>query len=76
MIPLPSISLVTAPSEARVRSLAIVGATVAPGDVVAVLDAPRGPVSLMAGVHGRVGGRLATTDQTVAGGDGVVWIQR
>jgi len=76
MIPLPPITLVTAPGEARVRSLATVGATVAPGDVVAVLDAARGPVSLLAGVHGRVGGRLTVADQPVVGGDGVVWIQR
>jgi biotin carboxyl carrier protein len=76
MIPLPPFRLVTAPAEARVRQLAAVDAVVAPGDVVAVLDAPRGPLTLLADEHGRVGGTLATTDQTVRAGDGVIWILR
>ena len=41
MIPLPPFRLITAPSDARVSSVALAGAIVAPGDVVAVLDAER-----------------------------------
>jgi len=76
MIPLPPIMLVTAPSDARVRSLAPVDTLVERGDIVAVLDAPRGPVSLRADTRGRIGGTLANADQTVAAGEGVVWIRR
>ena len=75
MIPLPPFRLVTAPSDARVASVAMPGATVSPGDVVAVLDAPRGRVPLVAPVHGRVGGALIGASQSVASGDGIVWIE-
>jgi hypothetical protein len=76
MIPLPAFRLVTAPSDARVRSLAPTDTLVAPGDVVAVLDAPRGPLSLRATAHGRVGGALTATDQPVGAGDGIIWLHR
>jgi hypothetical protein len=76
MIPLPAFRLVTAPSEARVRSLAPADTLVAPGDVVAVLDAPRGRLSLRATEHGRVGGALTATDQSVGVGDGLIWLHR
>jgi biotin carboxyl carrier protein len=76
MIPLPPFRLITAPSEARVTSVARAGAIVAPGDVVAVLDAPRGSMSVLATVHGRVGGPLAVAQQSVGAGDGIVWIER
>lgn len=76
MIPLPPFHLITAPSDARVTSVAHAGAIVAPGDIIAVLDAPRGPVPVRATFHGRVGGPLAVADQSVAIGDGIVWIER
>jgi biotin carboxyl carrier protein len=55
--------------------VASTGAVVAPGDVVAMLEASRGPVPLLASIHGRVGGALAGERQSVATGDGVVWIE-
>ena len=76
MIPLPPFRLVTAPSDARVTSVACPGDPVAPGDVVAVLDAPRGSVQLLAPVRGRIGGALAAAQESVTTGDGIVWIER
>jgi biotin carboxyl carrier protein len=76
MIPLPPFRLVTAPSDARVASVARPGSVVAAGDVVAVLDAPRGQVPVIAPVHGRVGGTLAIASQSVSTGEGLVWIER
>lgn len=76
MIPLPPFRLVTAPSDARVTSVVGPGAEVAPGDVVAVLEAPRGRVPVLAPVGGRIGGALTDAQQSVAAGDGIVWIQR
>ena len=76
MIPLPPFRLVTAPSDARVTSVADPGAEVAPGDVVAVLDAARGSVPVLAPVGGRIGGALTDAQQSVTAGDGIVWIQR
>lgn len=76
MIPLPPFRLITAPSDARVTSVARAGAIVAPGDVVAVLDAPRGSLPVLATVHGRIGGSLTAAQQSVASGDGIVWIER
>jgi biotin carboxyl carrier protein len=76
MIPLPPFRLVTSPHDARVASVVRTGSLVAAGDVVAVLDAPRGQVSVIAPVHGRVGGALATARQSVASGEGIVWIER
>jgi biotin carboxyl carrier protein len=76
MIPLPPFRLITAPSDARITTLVDAGATVAPGDVVATLEAPRGELRLVAPVHGRVGGTLAGLRQNVTSGDGVVWIER
>ena len=76
MIPLPPSRLITAPSDARVSSVVLAGAIVAPGDVVAVLDAPRGVMPVLATVHGRVGGSLTAAQQSVSAGDGIVWIER
>jgi biotin carboxyl carrier protein len=76
MIPLPPFRLITAPSDARVTSVVRAGAIVDAGDVVAVLDAPRGSVSVLAPIQGRVGGSLTGADQTVSFGDGIVWIER
>lgn len=76
MIPLPPFRLVTAPSDARVASVARPGDVVAAGDVVAVLEAPRGTVPVTSPVRGRVGGALAGEHQTVMTGDGIVWIER
>lgn len=76
MIPLPPFRLITSPADARVTSIADAGSHVAPGDVVAVLEAPRGMVSVVAPVHGRVGGTLTAAQQSVASGDGIVWIER
>ena len=76
MIPLPPFRLVTAPSDARVASIARPGDVVAAGDVVAVLDAPRGRVPLVAPVRGRVGGALAGEQESVTMGDAIVWIER
>lgn len=75
MIPLPAVRLITAPSDARVASVAKVGSIVAPGDVVAVLDVARGTFPLVAPVHGTVGGALTVQAQSVASGDAVVWIR-
>jgi biotin carboxyl carrier protein len=49
---------------------------VAAGDVIAVLDAPKGAVSVCAPIHGRVGGSLAGAQQRISAGDGIVWIER
>jgi biotin carboxyl carrier protein len=76
MIPLPPFRLVTSPSDARVASVARPGSLVAAGDVVAVLDAPRGEVPVVAPVHGRVGGALTAAHQTIALGEGLIWIER
>ncbi len=76
MIPLPPIRLVTAPGDARVASVRPAGAVVAAGDVVAVLEASRGTVPVLAPAHGRIGGVLTAARQTVALGDGLVWIER
>jgi biotin carboxyl carrier protein len=76
MIPLPPFRLITAPSDARVTSVVGAGSVVAAGDVVAVLDAPRGSVSVLAPVHGRIGGSLTGADQSVSVGDGILWIER
>lgn len=76
MIPLPPFHLVTAPSDARVESVAVPGSVVAQGDVVAVLEAPRGRLPLRAPVRGRVGGALTDATQRVSTGDGIVWIER
>lgn len=76
MIPLPPFRLITAPSDARVNSVAPAGAIVAPGDVVAVLDAPRGAMPVLATTHGRIGGSLIAAQQSVSVGDGIVWIER
>lgn len=75
MIPLPPFRLVTAPSDARVTSVVPPGATVAAGDVVAVLEAARGRMPVVAPVQGRIGGTLAGALQTVTSGDGIVWIE-
>ena len=75
MIPLPPFRLVTAPSDAKVASVARRGDVVAAGDVVAVLEAPRGTVPVVAPVRGRIGGALAGEQQAVATGDGIVWIE-
>ncbi len=76
MIPLPPFRLVTAPSDARVTSVARPGDVVSAGDVVAVLEATRGTVPLVAPVRGRIGGALAGEHESVASGDGIVWIER
>ena len=76
MIPLPPFRLITAPSDACVTSVVGAGSIVAAGDVVAVLDAPRGSFPVLAPVGGRVGGSLAGAQQRVASGDGIVWIER
>jgi biotin carboxyl carrier protein len=76
MIPLPPFRLITSPSDARVSSVALAGAIVAPGDVIAVLDAPRGALPVLAPVHGRIGGSLTAAHQSVSIGDGIVWIER
>jgi len=75
VIPVPAVRLITAPSDARVASVAMVGSVVAPGDVVAVLDVARGTHPLIAPVHGTVGGALTVKEQRVASGDAVVWIR-
>lgn len=72
---IPPLRIVTAPSDARVASVVATGATVSPGDVVAVLDVPRGRVPIVAPVHGRIGGTLTAAQQSVASGDGIVWIE-
>ncbi len=76
MIPLPPFRLITAPSDARVASVVGAGEMVAAGDVIAVLDAPKGAVSVCAPIHGRVGGSLAGAQQRISAGDGIVWIER
>jgi biotin carboxyl carrier protein len=76
MIPLPPFRLVTAPSDARVTSVAATGSVVASGDVVAMLEAPRGSLRVIAPVSGRIGGALAGARESVASGDGLVWIER
>lgn len=76
MIPMPPFRLVTAPADARVTSVRDVGARVAEGEVVAVLEAPRGRMALAAPVGGRIGGVLAGSDRSVSTGEGIVWIER
>ncbi len=76
MIPLPPFRLVTAPSDARVTEVVGAGAIVAAGDVVAVLEAPRGRFSVLAPVGGRVGGSLTDVQECVSTGDGIVWMER
>jgi biotin carboxyl carrier protein len=76
MIPLPPFRLITAPADARVSSVVGAGSVVAAGDVVAVLDAPRGAVTVLAPIHGRIGGSLTGEQQRISAGEGIVWIER
>ena len=76
MIPLPACRIVTAPQGGRVVSVAATDTFVQPGDVVAVLDAPRGRMPLFARESGRVGGALVGADQVATEGEGILWLAR
>jgi biotin carboxyl carrier protein len=76
MIPIPAMSLVTAPVDGRVRSLAPADTVVRRGDVVATIEGAYGPAEIRAACAGRIGGALAGASQAVAAGEGVLWVRR
>lgn len=72
----PACAVVTAPDDGRVHRVADPDHPVRAGDVVAVLDGPRGRTELTSPVKGRVGGALAEPSQAVTAGEGVLWLSR
>jgi biotin carboxyl carrier protein len=74
MIPIPRCRLVLAPVEGRLLSSLPDRTLVAAGDVVGTVESSRGSHTLLAPWAGRVGGALVGALQTVAIGDGVVWL--
>lgn len=76
MIPIPAMTLVTAPRDGKVRNVAPVDTPVRKGDVVATLSGPAGDTEVRAPAAGRVGGSLADHRQPVAAGEGVLWLSR
>ncbi|MEY3020440.1 MAG: hypothetical protein RLZZ272_1424 [Actinomycetota bacterium] len=76
MIPIPACSIVTAPFDGRLVTLIDPDTRVEVGDVVAVLEGSRGPLTLRAHQGGRVGGALQHLDEAVAAGEAVVWLAR
>jgi acetyl/propionyl-CoA carboxylase alpha subunit len=76
VIPIPALSLLTAPVDGRVRHVAGAETPVRRGDVVATIEGPAGARDLHAGTDGLVGGALAGAAQAVAAGDPVAWVRR
>jgi len=76
VIPLPAVRIVTAPQGGRVVSVLEPDTLVRAGDVVAVLDVPRGRLPLRARESGRVGGAMVRATELAAEGEGVLWLAR
>ncbi|GGI06252.1 hypothetical protein [Egicoccus halophilus] len=76
MIPIPALSVVTSPVDGRVRTLVAADTLVRRGDVVATVEGAYGPAEVRAACSGRIGGALAGARQTVAAGEGVLWVRR
>lgn len=76
MIIVPPCAVVVTPVEGRVRSLVPAGTMVGDGEVVAVVENSHGTADLRAPVAGEVRGFLADQQQSVARGEGVVWLSR
>jgi hypothetical protein len=74
MIPIPACSLVTSPVDGRIASVVPSDSSVSAGDVVATVVGPRGPMALRSRTTGRIGGALVGVRQSVASGDGVLWV--
>lgn len=76
MIPIPAMTLVTAPTDGRIRRLAPVDTQVRKGDVVGTVTGPSGDTEVRSPAAGRVGGPLADHRQPVSAGEGVLWLSR
>jgi biotin carboxyl carrier protein len=76
VIPIPACNLVTAPVGGRLTRHAATDTLVRKGDVVATIDASGREFELRAAVGGRVGGPMLRPTQSVAAGDGVIWLAR
>ena len=76
MISLPACVVVVAPTDGRVRQVATPGTAVGRGDVVAFVDLGGRAAAVLAPTHGEVAGALASPDQTISAGEGVVWLRR
>lgn len=76
MIAIPACVVVVAPADGRARPLVAEGTPVEQGEVVAVVDGGTGTTPVRAPARGRVGGALAAERQTVARGEGVMWLSR
>ncbi len=76
MIPIPNCTVVTAPVDGRVRTLAVEGTDVVPGEVVATVESAGRDVEVRSPQGGRIAGALAALAQPVVAGDGVLWLGR
>lgn len=76
MIPIPNCTVVTAPVDGRVQSLADAGTDVAAGEVVATVTSGGRDVEIRSPNGGRIAGALAALAQPVLAGDGVLWLGR
>ncbi len=76
MIPIPNCTVVTAPVDGRVRTLADNGTDVSPGEVVATVEAGGKQFEIRSPNGGRIAGALAALAQPVLAGDGVLWLGR
>ncbi len=76
MIPIPACRVVASPGDGRVRSTVAARTPVSAGDIVGILDTPRGERHLLAPGPGLVGGPLVRNAQQVAAGEAVLWLTR
>jgi biotin carboxyl carrier protein len=76
VIAIPDCIVCVAPSDGRARPLVEPGRRVQRGELVAIVDAPGRPARVHAPATGRVGGALASPEQRIAKGEGVVWLSR
>jgi len=76
MIPIPACRVLVAPRDGRLSSHLADGATVELGDVIGTLESNGGVTRLVAPERGRVGGALVSLRQSVAAGEGVLWLAR
>lgn len=76
MISIPSVAIVTAPVDGRVRRLLPERTRVSKGDVVGSVAGPRGSAPLVSPATGEIHGMLVADDAAVFAGEGVVWLSR
>ena len=76
MIPIPNCTVVTAPVDGKVATLADEGTQVRAGEVVATVSSGGRDVEIRSPNGGRIAGALAALTQPVLAGDGVLWLGR